>query len=255
MKRFGAQRWGPSAGQSLRNRAQGSRVKQKSTRIAQVDGGIDAVDNDGKFDGKNGGWYCQAIHPVSPCARVEHQQPTQNTLSAGAIAGILIGVLSLISLAGLCVWRRRLRQNVLARRTLAASPFILLPFSVVPPTPPLPSAPENNDARSISASTVRQQFLQNEVRAAKEKMVDLEDLERRTWSTNATEASVPSRILRILSTRSASTMRTAPGSSDLVAQLRARNEAQAARIRELEAQMNSEWALGLSDEPPPGYTA
>ncbi|KAJ7445833.1 hypothetical protein FB451DRAFT_1188906 [Mycena latifolia] len=111
---------------------------------------------------------------------------------------------------------------------------------------------ENSDARSISASTVRQQFLQHELRAAQEKMVDLEELERRTWSTNATEASVPSRILRMLSTRSASTTRTLPGSSDLVAQLRERNEAQAARIRELEAQMNFEWALGLSDDPSPG---
>jgi hypothetical protein len=28
-----------------------------------------------------------------------------------------------------------------------------------------------------------------------------------------------------------------------------------ARIRELEAQMGSAWALGLTDDPPPGYTA
>ncbi|KAJ7445635.1 hypothetical protein FB451DRAFT_1189050 [Mycena latifolia] len=172
-------------------------------------------------------------HVSSPTAGPTEPQ-TGNALPAEAIAGIDIGIFALVSLTGLCVWRRRCRQHVLTRRTLAASPFILLPSDVAPPTPPLPSGPENSGARSISASTVRQQFLQNELRAAQEKRVDLEDLEQRTWSTNATEASVPSRIMRMLSTRSASTMRTVLGLSDLVAQLRERNEARAARIRELE---------------------
>ncbi|KAJ7445627.1 hypothetical protein FB451DRAFT_1292656 [Mycena latifolia] len=183
---------------------------------------------------------------------------TRNTPPAGVIAGIAIGILFTILLAGLCVWRirRRQQQAVFVQLTRAASPFTLLPSRRAAPAPPIPTiraVPENSDARSISASTIRQQYLRNEVRAAQEKLVDLGDLDRRTWSTSATRASASSRLLRMLSTRSASTTRTAPASPDLVAQLRERNEMLTARIRELEDQMESPWALGLSDEPPPGY--
>ncbi|KAJ7693082.1 hypothetical protein B0H17DRAFT_1200146 [Mycena rosella] len=132
------------------------------------------------------------------------------------------------------------QENVLAghreeaRLTRATSPVTLLP-------PNMPMAPEDNsDGHSIGASTVRQQLLQNELRAAQEKIVDIEALERRT---NAPQGSATGRILRMLSTRSAGA-----GMSELIE----RNGMLAARIRELEIQMNSPWALGLSDEPPPG---
>ncbi|KAJ6553210.1 hypothetical protein B0H19DRAFT_1155954, partial [Mycena capillaripes] len=44
---------------------------------------------------------------------------------------------------------------------------------------------------------------------------------------------------------------------DMAGLLRAardRNTVLMERIEALESQMQSEWALGLSDEPPPGYT-
>ncbi|KAJ7352025.1 hypothetical protein DFH08DRAFT_805317 [Mycena albidolilacea] len=42
--------------------------------------------------------------------------------------------------------------------------------------------------------------------------------------------------------------------SEAISRLRERNEVLAAHIRELEANMESQWVLGLSDEPPPRYT-
>lgn len=116
---------------------------------------------------------------------------------------------------------------------------------------------DNSDTGSASAA--RRQQLANELRAVQEKMVDLEDLERHTISTVATRPSAPRQLLRLVSMRSTSTTTAKEGreSQDLVAQLEAsrqRNELLAARIRELEEQMHSPWALGLSDEPPPGYT-
>lgn len=43
------------------------------------------------------------------------------------------------------------------------------------------------------------------------------------------------------------------GDSVGLQQAKLQNEALQERIRALEGQLNSQWALGLSDEPPPGY--
>jgi BMFP domain-containing protein YqiC len=49
----------------------------------------------------------------------------------------------------------------------------------------------------------------------------------------------------------------APSGSEVdsvgLAQARLQNEALQQRIQALEEQLQSQWALGLSDEPPPGY--
>ncbi|KAJ7142981.1 hypothetical protein C8R44DRAFT_974429 [Mycena epipterygia] len=119
-----------------------------------------------------------------------------------------------------------------------------------------PNASGDSGLRN-SNGTLRQQYLENELRAAHQKLVDIEELERSTVAAvAATQITGPRRVLRLLSTRSTSTVGS-NRSQDLVSQLEAakeRNEMMAARIQELEAQMHSEWALGLSDEPPPGYT-
>ncbi|KAJ7693062.1 hypothetical protein B0H17DRAFT_1060672 [Mycena rosella] len=127
--------------------------------------------------------------------------------------------------------------------------FTVSPFNLFNPEIPAGS-PEHSDGRNSHGSTLRQQYLQNELRAVREKMVDMADLQQEG-------AEALSRILRFMSIRKATT-RTSRASGGLASQLeasRARNEALAARIRELETQVDSEWALGLSDEPPPGYMA
>ncbi|KAF8182426.1 hypothetical protein K438DRAFT_1975557 [Mycena galopus ATCC 62051] len=117
--------------------------------------------------------------------------------------------------------------------------------------------PDTSAVRISTASTARQQQLEDELRAVQEKMVDLEDLERRADPVANSDHILsrgPQQLLRLLSIGSTVNKTASGGTQDLVSQLEAareRNEALAARIRDLEAQMQSEWALGLSDDPPP----
>ncbi|KAF8194732.1 hypothetical protein K438DRAFT_807914 [Mycena galopus ATCC 62051] len=119
--------------------------------------------------------------------------------------------------------------------------------------------PDTSAVRISTASTARQQQLEDELRAVQEKMVDLEDLERRADPVANSDRILsrgPQQLLRLLSIGSTVNKTASGGTQDLVSQLEAareRNEALAARIRDLEAQMQSEWALGLSDDPPPVY--
>ncbi|KAJ6479180.1 hypothetical protein DFH09DRAFT_1313098 [Mycena vulgaris] len=153
---------------------------------------------------------------------------------------------------------RRLQRRVTAAHAKGVTNHTISPFSPLEPEAgTLPQSehkvPESSGAHNSSGST---QSLKNELRAVQEKMVDIADLERRASATIA-PISGSSQLLRLISTRSSS-RRANSVDEDLPSQLaaaRERNEALAARIRELETQMHSEWALGLSDEPPPGYTA
>ncbi|KAJ7693067.1 hypothetical protein B0H17DRAFT_1060682 [Mycena rosella] len=127
--------------------------------------------------------------------------------------------------------------------------FTVSPFNLLNPEIPAGS-PDPSGTRNSHRSTLRQQYLQNELRAVREKMVDMAELQR-------AGAGALGRILRFMPIRQP-TPRASHASGGLASQLeasRARNEALAARICELETQIHSEWALGLSDEPPPGYMA
>jgi hypothetical protein len=93
-----------------------------------------------------------------------------------------------------------------------------------------------------STSTSRRQYLENELRTAREKMQNL----------GGVTAKRPGGIRRLIAMR-----KKGMEMEDLEGQLdtsRDQNAILGARIAELEAQMHSRWALGLSDEPPPGYT-
>ncbi|KAJ7142997.1 hypothetical protein C8R44DRAFT_196227 [Mycena epipterygia] len=168
---------------------------------------------------------------------------------------VSMGVLLIIVLITLVFWLRRRRRSTgaAARRKNGqaniVSPFILVDSHIDVPQIPNIDAAAEADGRSISAST-RRQHLENQLRAAREKMADIADLERSTAAAAVPPPSAPRRFLRLVSTRSTS-QRENDGGQDLASEL----EAARARIHELEAHMNSEWALGLSDEPPPGYTA
>ncbi|KAJ7142505.1 hypothetical protein C8R44DRAFT_193244 [Mycena epipterygia] len=174
----------------------------------------------------------------------------RNMLPTAAIIGIVLGTCFIVlSLAILLVLLRRRRRRQ-QQADFAANPYPVASSHTVASIPRNGNAPDNSDTRSIT--TVRRQYLRNELRAAQEKIVNIEESETRTISMRATQSSTPGRLLRLISTRSASS--TGSGLRGVVSELRDRNEALTARIRELEAQMESPWALGLSNDPPPGYS-
>lgn len=182
-----------------------------------------------------------------------------NKLPAGAIVGISLALFSLVILVPLFVWLRRWGQRNHKSHHFGS----LSPFLAAGPVPVQeaavahsagPTDTDNSDTRSIC--TIRQRQLQDQLHTTQEKMVFIEGSEPQTVPTGA----ATERLLRLLSVRNPLTSaRNGRGSgkpSDLESQLEAskqRNERLAARIRELEAQMQSDWAMGLSDEPPPGY--
>ncbi|KAJ6537408.1 hypothetical protein DFH09DRAFT_1042496 [Mycena vulgaris] len=135
--------------------------------------------------------------------------------------------------------------NIQALETQAASSP--LPAPTAKASTSGPGNFDNSDAHvKRSISTNRRQYLQSELRATQEKMVNIEALETQTAAPRA-----PGGILRLLSLNMSGSR--APDPDPDIARLRERNEMLMARIRELEEQAESPWALGLSDEPPPGY--
>jgi len=92
-------------------------------------------------------------------------------------------------------------------------------------------------ALSSKAAQARQEYLRNQLRTVQWQLQALEGV-----AGSASASSVPSESVSASETDSAG-----------LQQARQQNEALQERIRALEGQLNSRWALGLSDEPPPGY--
>ncbi|KAJ7142527.1 hypothetical protein C8R44DRAFT_760777 [Mycena epipterygia] len=172
----------------------------------------------------------------------------RSMLPTGAIVGIVLGVCSVILLLAILLVLLRRRRRRKQQADFAAIPFLVSSPQTVASIPRNVNAPDISDTRCIS--TVRRQYLRNELRATQEKINNIEELE--TLSRRATRGSTTSRLLRLISTRSTSS--TKSGLRDVVSELKDRNETLTAHIRELEAQMESPWALGLSNDPPPGYS-
>ncbi|KAF7350212.1 hypothetical protein MVEN_01324300 [Mycena venus] len=203
------------------------------------------------------------VYAVEMPRQIHHARDSSAPMAAGTIVLYTIMILALTAVVGatvIWVWRcfrRPSPDGPIQRKAKKVVLPTVSPFDLVRAIRPSAHVPETSSgARSSTVSTTRQQQLENELRAVQEKMVDLEDLERHAVpAVEAQESTGPHSLLRLLSVRSTGT--TSRGSQDLVSQLEAareRNEALAARIRELEQQMLSEWALGISDDPPPGYT-
>ncbi|KAJ7459343.1 hypothetical protein FB451DRAFT_1372046 [Mycena latifolia] len=184
------------------------------------------------------------------------------------IGSVVSSALIMVALCLWALWFKRRRKGTAkvedAAETGAVSPFMKTyrPVSmlhVAPTNVPQGStravvgnaAATQPDARSLTASSIRRQYLQRELRAAQERIVDLEDLPRH--NDRISDAARGGRILRVLSARIGATSPQVPSAE--LDDARRRNEELVARIRELEALMESAWALGLSDDPPPGYTA
>ncbi|KAJ6462501.1 hypothetical protein C8R45DRAFT_940753 [Mycena sanguinolenta] len=162
-----------------------------------------------------------------------------NTLPIRAIIGVVIAICSILASAALLVWFRRRRPRQKNSHTnIVPTPYPFLVANIA-------AAAGNSHAQTITK--IRQQFLRNELRAAQEQIIQIQNLQRGASSKRGRAGSLP----HLLSSRRAAST----GSSRTVAILRLqeRNEMLTARIRELEAGLQSPWALGLSDEPPPGY--
>ncbi|KAJ6529774.1 hypothetical protein B0H19DRAFT_529292 [Mycena capillaripes] len=171
--------------------------------------------------------------------------------SAGLVAGIVImsaALLIILSLALLFQRRSKHRRAAerhaiqIKRQTDTISPFTLINQIGGP------------DSRGIDAKKER---LRTELSVMQEKMVNLEDLERRT-----TSGSNAPRILRLQlgrSTRAGSrqgTSRDAAAVQDLEGKLQACKQhidTLVNRINELETNADFAWGMGVSGEPPPDY--
>jgi hypothetical protein len=176
------------------------------------------------------------------------QDSFRDTLPIGSIIGIVIAICSIITLGALLIWlRRHRRRHKDPYMDIAATPYPIQ-FAGISAAIPFNNHRATEDSCARSITKVRQQFLRNELRAAQENIIHIQNLERQASSRGGRAG----RVLRLLSSRPASS--TGYGSpSTVIVRLRERNERLAARIRELEAVLDSPWALGLSDEPPPGY--
>jgi hypothetical protein len=149
----------------------------------------------------------------------------------------LLGVVAL-----LFFWVRRRRPN-----SDPESSSRITTFSGAPPLGSPPIIPPT----SGKASDARQRYLQQELRAVQEKIVDVDDMERQMLSDQGSR----NHILRLIPPNGSILRRNLDTATSQLDAARAHNDQLIARIQELEAQMQSSWALGLSDEAPPGYTA
>jgi hypothetical protein len=154
---------------------------------------------------------------------------------SGAIIGSVIGICSIISLSISLLWlkRRRRQRQESAHAALSANPFLISSSDVITSIPS--KAANDSDAHSFNA--FRRQYLRNELRTAKElRTVNEQMVHVETGGSSG------------LNTGSVLPQ------PDVVSRLAERNEILTARIHELESQLESSWALGFSDDLPPGYT-
>ncbi|KAJ6461926.1 hypothetical protein C8R47DRAFT_104186 [Mycena vitilis] len=199
--------------------------------------------------------------------------PSKSSPSVGLIVGVTISVIALLLilllLAFLLIRKRRRRRNT--RMELDPEPAFVSqvdfasaqgsssntsfapkiePFMSTAASSVSPTSTSAPTALSSKAAQARQEYLLNQMR---EVQWQLQGLQGRGPSSAAPSTS-PASSSGVVSSPSASESalsETADGSG--LAQARQQNEALQERIRALEQQLQSQWALGLSDEPPPGY--
>ncbi|KAF8145533.1 hypothetical protein K438DRAFT_1781853 [Mycena galopus ATCC 62051] len=178
-----------------------------------------------------------------PTGSAQLQSSThRNTVQTAAIAGIVIAVLAILMLGTWLLWHRRRRrhQDVL-------TPFVGTFSPITINTDPNYMPTDKPDVRSKGEVAVRRWYLRKELRTAQERILAIQKSGPRITSPGP--RATTSRFLHIFSTASRRTSTLGPQSPDsnVISEL-------TARIRDLEAQMRSQWAQGLSDEAPPGYS-
>jgi len=185
---------------------------------------------------------------ATPIAGKAYHSPT--TL----IVGIVITALAVLAiLLLLLLFLRRRKQRAQRRDTLEApdpmlqsspsltsAPRTYPSIQVDPFTSPLSSRSE----MSLGSPQQRQQYITNEMRLVRKQMEEL----RRSGDASSVQGSSE--------TKSPVFAPSQPSTADNdLERSRLQNDALQSRIAELEAQLQSAWALGLSNDPPPGYVA
>jgi hypothetical protein len=114
------------------------------------------------------------------------------------------------------------------------SPFVRLTSRTQVGSPEIPA----------DSPGARLRYLEKEILATRARMVEIDARTR----VQEQPAETPSPAANVAAVESSSNGPSTTEPDGEVAALRA-------RIRELETQSHGAWALGLSDDPPPGYTA
>ncbi|KAF8178835.1 hypothetical protein K438DRAFT_1843744 [Mycena galopus ATCC 62051] len=182
--------------------------------------------------------FSLVVSGSSPSASSPLSSAHRNTLPIAALIGAAVAVCLIIVCLGIFLWCRRRR-----RRRHASPDLIATPLAIPPPAASFTNISPTDDSDSQRNSTIRQWYLQHEHHVAGEK---ISNNQRQGDSTYVTHGSV------------FSSSNTAPESNlghratdpDMVAQMMELT----ARMREIEAQIQSPWALGPSDEGPPEYS-
>ncbi|KAJ7045106.1 hypothetical protein C8F04DRAFT_1067721, partial [Mycena alexandri] len=193
------------------------------------------------------------------------------TLQVTRIASTSIGGLYLSGI-GLVLWliwpRRRARTNTSAQRPGPAKNYTPaeLESSMDDRASWAPFIDRPDTLSPSNTTSTRQLYISNQVHRAREKVAALEE----AASTLIRSASNSSQESTVRSMSWTGSELTAPataglevpgdtvdslGADDKDKLVRAMREIEGlnSRIRELEAQRRSSWALGMSDDPPPGY--
>jgi hypothetical protein len=177
------------------------------------------------------------------------------------IIGIVVAVLAILLILIFLLFFLRRRKQRRTRRLPDTGDMVETPGPMVQSSLSLTArshvdpflTPESSNT-SLSSPAQRQQYITNGMRLVRKRMEEL----RRTpnISTSGSGSAWSSSLSSVPSAVSPSQAST-HGSSAVVDLERSRqqNDELQSRIAELEAQLQSAWALGLSNEPPPGYVA
>ncbi|KAJ7746765.1 hypothetical protein DFH07DRAFT_588534 [Mycena maculata] len=165
-------------------------------------------------------------------------------LPVGAIVGIVVGAVLFVAILVLLFFFLRRRKQRMRRRISYGSailetpgPMVQASLSLTSRSYPFAQSDPSSTPASLPSARQRQQRITAEMQLVREQLAEL----RRTVDFSSSGS---------LSSSDAPSMDSS--SSDLE-RSRQKNEELQHRINELEEQLQSAWALGLSNDPPPGY--
>ncbi|KAJ7508442.1 hypothetical protein B0H11DRAFT_1965021 [Mycena galericulata] len=202
-------------------------------------------------------------------------------INPGVIAGPIVATIAVLGIVLWVILRRRkavLRAQVLSeelipsedlipskdrpasaqRDTLQTETDLSAPHASWEPYLDLSLQPSDSTLTPSSTISTRQLYISSQVNRAQEKVRELEELSSLlcTASVSGTDYDVPRTVLNAVEEISPASGAGGPESIEAKLQRAVEQiEALNSRIQEMERQRRSSWALGRSDDPPPGYTA
>jgi hypothetical protein len=159
----------------------------------------------------------------------------RNVLTKGAIGGISVVIVAVVLAIILVIRLRRRRRD---RRDTNVKARMLSPFVHL-----MSGTPVGGPEIKADSPGARLQYLEKEIRKTRGRIVEIDA------RTRVEEQPVETSTLAANAATEESSS-NGPRTTEPDGEVALR-----ARISELEAQMRGAWALGLSDDPPPGYTA